>query len=247
MSPPKKDPIEPIKKRIDGYIQEIQQLLEKLKGFVQRILSMVNPFDDDHLGDAQNKLNEIVEKVGDFFIQTGNPIQLWEKADAWTNDIQKVVSPEAAKYSLSQKQVDNWWTGGGAKEYKDVLRPQMVAIKAIGTSAEATAKVLADFAKIVVTHWTSIEKEFVDTYTQMSKDAASIASPEIVKGIAGLVVDLAAAVNRVVMGFVNKFAEFESAAKGLETVANDSDAYPGGHWPRPGGNLDGTWTQEAVG
>lgn len=247
MSPPKHS-VQESKAKIDESIKKMQQLLEKLTSFVNQMIStLLNPFGDDELAQAVDKLQEINKQVGKFFSQTGNPIQLWEKADAWTNNVQAVVSPEAAKYTVSQKQVDNWWTGGGAKEYKDTLRPQKMAITSIADSAAEVSKVLADFAQQVVTYWTTIAKEFVDTYTQMAKDAASIASPEIVKGVAGLVLDLAAAVNRLIMGFADKYAEFETSVKGLETVANDNTAFPGGKWPRPGGGLDTTWTQEEVG
>lgn len=248
MSPPRHDPMPGIMAQIDQTIQKIQHLLESLTSFLNRMIStVINPFGDDEISKAMEKLQGITEQIGKFFSQTGNPIQLWEKADAWTNTVQKIVSPEVGKYTLGYKEVDGWWTGGGAKEYKDTLRPQKVALTSIADSAAGVSKELAAFAQQVVTYWTTISKEFVDTYTQMAKDAAAIASPDVVQGIAGLVLDLAAAINRLVMGFVDKYAEFETSVKGLETIGNDSKAFPGGHWPRPGSNLDGTWTQEEVG
>jgi hypothetical protein len=229
-------------------LRRVQEALGEIPKQFQRLIDNINSVLDWLPGWVMDKINTALRAVGDFigkvlteigkFItQPGVPWTLWNHGTTWTEQVGAKASSWQDVFHIGSLKTDDEWKGSAADAYKNMLPLQQKALGAIKSASDEVDDVLTKMAIAIGVAWLAIVSAIVSFVVELTAEAGAastgVGAPPAAAAAgvsAAKVWGIVAAALAVLEAFVT--GSLLPAIKDLNQRVNNSEGFPGGHWPQ---------------
>lgn len=232
----------------EDILRRVREALDAIPREFQRLIDNINSVLDWLPGFIMDKINAALRAVGDFigkvlteigkFItQPGVPWTLWTHGTTWTEQVGGKVSNWQDVFHVGSMKTDDEWKGGSADAYKNTLPLQQKALGAIKSAADEVDDVLTKMAIAIGVAWLAIVAAIVSFVIELTAEAGAAATGAGAPPAAAAAGVSAAKVWGIVSAALAVLEAFVAgtllpAVKDLNQRVNNSEGFPGGHWPK---------------
>lgn len=221
---------------INGVIAKIDEKARQLEKKIEDGLGWI-PWLGDKILELWRwfvgKLQQLWDWLTRIFTDWGDPFQLLDTADAWSNNVGGPVSGEAQTAEAGALLVDDNWEGQAATAYTQMLVMQKAAmdkIKSVFTDGIATA--LGQLATGLIAYWAALIVALValagGIITALAA-AGTIFGLPLAPFLAGTAV--AVAVGAIAVAILVARTAAANTNTLLRQRLNDNVGFKDGHWP----------------
>lgn len=222
--------------------QQIENKIQDLFNGINDVLSWVPDFLSDLIQPIKDAVNTFDQSLQDFWnhintvlSEPGSPDALNRAAQAWTNQVENIVTSVAGTLSPDQLQSGNDWTGIAANAYKATIPVQTSALGAIKTAANQMATSLTTMANALNSFYTALKVALASFLVAIV--AAIAACCTVVGTPAGItaLITFAGACVTAIGAEIKALVDISNSANTTNTTIvqtlNDNTTFPNGSWP----------------
>jgi hypothetical protein len=224
------DALNEIPKQFTRLIDNINSALGWLPGWVMDKINAALKAVSDFIG-------KILTEIGKFVTQPGVPWTLWNHGTTWTEQVGAKTTNWQDVFHVGSMKTDDEWKGSAADAYKNLLPLQQKALGAVKAASDEVDDVLTKMAIAIGVAWLAIVSAIVSFVIELTAEgtaaATGVGAPPAAAAAgvsAAKVWGIVAATLAVLEGFVAQ--SLLPSIKDLNQRVNNSEGFPGGHWPQ---------------
>ena len=233
-------------------LADIEQRMEQMQRDARRLIATVRqwtavgPFDspfDDILIWIDAQVEETKATIARYLPYPGKPWILSAYGSEWSGPgIAGLISEQAAKPTLDEFRVDEFWIGPAAETYKNSLKRQTEALSAIAGFARNVDDALTSMATVIWFVWLVVLAAIIELILICVAGGAAAATgvgipPGVAAVAAGIAKFIAVFLAALIAACAFVWANALPKIQAVQQNRYDSTAFPDGHWPRPRGHL----------
>jgi hypothetical protein len=230
-----------ILKRVQDAMNEIPKKFKELVDNINSALGWLPGFVWDKIKAALdavgNFIGKVLTEIGKIITEPGVPWTLWNHGTTWTEQVGAKASNWQDQFHVGSMKTDDEWKGSSADAYKNLLPLQQKALGAVKAASDEVDDVLTKMAIAIGVAWLAIVSAIVSFVIELTGETAAAATgvgappAAAAAGVsAAKVWGIVAAALAVLEAFVA--GNLLPAIKDLNQRINNSEGFPGGHWPQ---------------